>query len=111
VYVGWTGDVDNDTAGTVSQQYHDAGVAAKRDETCEVFCTVQSVRGDGDMSAARRDAVLVLGAIESALRGNISLGLEDLIRIEVSNGDVRQVRDAEGIGVEFDITITSTALI
>lgn len=111
LYVGWRGDVDDDTAGDITQAYHDLGPAATRDEIISIYCVVQSVRGDDDMSAARSSAVAALGAIETALRANVSLGLADVLRIELSDSTVRQVRDADGIGVELGFTITVTSLI
>jgi hypothetical protein len=111
LYVGWRGDVDDDTAGDITQEYHDLGPTATRDEIISIYCTVQSVRGDDDMAAARTSAVAALGAIETALRGNVSLGLANVLRIEVSDSTVRQVRDVEGIGVELGFTITVTSLI
>lgn len=111
LYLGWRGDPDDDTAGNITQNYHDLGPAATRDEIVDIYGVVQSVRGDDDMAAARTTAVAALGAMETALRGNVSLGLADVLRIEVTDSAVRQVRDADGIGVELAFTITVTSLI
>lgn len=111
LYVGWTGEDDNATSGSIESSYHDLGPTAKRDERVEVYCTAQSVRGDDDMSTARSAAVAVYGALETAIRANVSLGLADVLRFEVSDATVRQVRDGEGIGVEVGFTITCISLI
>jgi hypothetical protein len=111
IYVGWSGEPDSDTSGSISQGYHDLGPVATRDETAEVYCTIQAARGDDDMAAARLRAVAILGVMESALRANVSQGLVDVLRIEISDGAVRQVRNADGIGVEIAATVTATSLI
>jgi hypothetical protein len=111
VYVGWKGDPDDDAAGYLEQQYHDLGPAAMRDERVDVYVTVQVNRGDDDMSAARSRCVTLSGAIESTLRTTPTLGLSDVLRIEISDGSVRQARSSAGIGVEFDLTISATSLI
>ena len=111
LYIGWTGEDDNATSGSIESSYHDLGPTAKRDERVEVYCTAISVRGDDDMSTARSAAVAVYGALETAIRANVSLGLADVLRFEVSDATVRQVRDGMGIGVEVGFTITCIALI
>lgn len=111
LFIGWTGDPDNDLAGTIRQNYHDTGPTATRDEYVEINGSVIVGRGDNEMSLARTRAVEILGVMESAFRANPSLGLADLLRVEVSDGTVRQVRDGEGIAVEIDFTITATSLI
>ena len=111
LYVGWSGEADNPTSGTISQQYHDTGTAAKRDEVVEVYCLIQTARGDDDMSTARTDATAALGAIESALRTTPALGLADVIRVEMSDSSVKQIRDGLGLAFEHAFTITTTSLI
>jgi hypothetical protein len=111
VYIGWSGGEDDDTAGTITQEYHDIGVAAKRDETLSIDYVVQTVRGDDDMSTARTRAVEILGIVESTLRATPALGLDGVLFVEVSAGSVRQVRSADGIGVEITGSITVTGII
>lgn len=111
LYVGWTGEDDNATAGSIESSYHDLGATATRDERVEVYCVIQSVRGDDEMAVARTAAVAAYGALETAIRANVSLGLDDVLRFEVSDATVRQVRDGEGIGVEVGFTITCISLI
>ena len=111
IYVGWNGGIDDDSAGNITQSYHDTSPVATRDERVEVYCIFQSARGDDEMAEARTRVVDMLGAAETALRANVGLGLTDLLRVEVSDGAVRQVRNADGIGVEIAVTITATSLI
>jgi len=111
VYIGWSGGEDDDTAGTISQEYHDTGVAAKRDETLSIDYVVQSVRGDDDMSTARTRTVEILGLVESTLRATPALGIDGVLYVEISAGSVRQVRSADGIGVEITGSITVTGII
>ena len=111
IYIGWEGDPENDSAGTISQNYHDMGPSATRDETISIFCVVQVFRGDDDMSTARSDAGTALGAIESVLRTTPALGLANVLRCEMSDSAVRQVRSDLGIAVEHAFTITVTSLI
>ncbi len=108
---GWTGDYEDETAGTIRQTYHDLGPAAKRDETVEVVCAIQSWRGDDDMAAARTSAVAALGALETALRADVDAGVSDALRVEMSDATVRQARTSEGLFCEIDFTITATSLI
>lgn len=109
--IGWTGDYDDETAGTIQQAYHDLGAAAKRDEVVTVNCAIQSWKGDDDMSGARSAAVAALGALESALRADVDMGLADALAVEMSDATVRQARTAEGLFCEIDFTITATSLI
>lgn len=111
LYVGWSGEEDDATSGSISSAYHDLGPAAKRDETVEVYCTIRSVTGTDDMSGARSSAIAALGALETAVRANVSLGLADVLRFEVSDATVRQVRDSLGVGVDVGFTVTCTSLI
>jgi len=111
LYVGWTGDEESDAAGTIQSAYHDLGPAAKRDETCEIRCITRAVRGDDNMSQARADAVAAFGALETALRANVSLGLAEILRFEVSDAAVNQARDSLGLACELDFTITVISLI
>ena len=111
VYVGWSGGEDDDTAGTISQEYHDTGIAATRDETLSIDYVVQAVRGDDDMSTARARTVEILGLVETTLRATPALGVDGVIFVEVSAGSVRQVRNADGIGVEISGSFTVTSII
>lgn len=109
--IGWTGDYEDETAGTIQQGYHDLGPAATRDEIVTVNCVIQTWRGDDDMSQAREDSVAALGALETALRADVDAGVADALALEMSDATVRQARDAEGLYCQIDFTITATSLI
>jgi hypothetical protein len=111
IYVGWTGSEDDELAGNISQAYHDLGPAATRDETVTIECIVQSVRGDDLMDVARLRCVTMLGAVETILRSDPTVGLAGLLRVELSDASVRQVRNADGIGVEISFTLEATSII
>lgn len=111
VYIGWTGGEDDDSAGTISQEYHDTGIGAKRDETLSIDFVVQSVRGDDDMASARTRTVEILGLVETTIRATPALGVDGVVFVEVSAGSVRQVRNADGIGVQISGSINVTAII
>jgi len=111
VTVGYGWDADDDTAIEIEQEYHELGPTAKRDERLDVRCAVASFRGDADIAAARARCVVLLGAVESVLRADPSLGLADVLRAEVTLGTFRQAQTAQGAEVICPFTVTATALI
>lgn len=111
VSVGFSWDPEDDRAAETTQGYHELGMTAKRDETVDVYCAVRVVNGDADVSTARARAVVLVGAVESVLRADPSMGLADLLRAELSVGDLRQTQTAEGVGALIRFTVTATALI
>ena len=111
VTVGFAWDPEDDTSVEIEQAYHELGAAAKRDETLDVRCAAVSFRGDGDMAAARARCVVLLGAVESVLRANYSLGLADVLRTEVTVGSLRQSQTAQGAECICQFTVTATSLI
>lgn len=111
VTVGFAWDPEDDRAAEVEQAYHELGTSARRDETLDVFCAARVLDGSGDMGSARARCVALLGAVESALRADPSLGLADVLRIEVTFGDLRQTQDADGAAALVRFTVTATSLI
>lgn len=111
VYVGWTGSEDDDNAGTITQAYNSLGVAASREETLTIECVAQSVRGDDLMDQARARCVQIVGGVESVLRATPTLNVDGVLRVEVQTANVRQVRNADGIGVEIAFQIEATSII
>lgn len=111
VTVGFAFDESDDSSFEITQSYHDLGPAAKRDEQVDVRCAVYASNGDGDMGAARARAVVLLGAVESVLRANPSLGLSDALRTELSVGTGRQEQAPEGAACIVQFTVTATSLI
>lgn len=111
VSIGFAWDAEDDRAAETTQGYHELGMTAKRDETVDVYCAVRVVNGDADVSTARARAVVLLGAVETVLRADPSLGLADLLRCEVTVGDLRQTQTGDGVGALIRFTVTATALI
>lgn len=102
---------DDDTAGLARQGYRDLGSGASRDETGEIRCCAVAQRGDDDLSAARTAAWASIATIETALRANPSLGLAQLLRIELVTGVATQGRSPDGVWHEIPFTLAYTALI
>lgn len=111
VTVGFAFDESDDSSFEITQSYHDLGPAASRDETVDVRCAVYSSNGDGDMGAARARAVVLLGAVESVLRANPTLGLTEVMRAELSVGTGRQAQTPEGAACIVQFTVTATSII
>jgi hypothetical protein len=112
VIVGNSGDPEEPYAGRFEQEYHDlAGVNSTRDETVTVPCCVLAQTGDIDVSATRSSAFTILGAVESALRANYALGVDGVLRVEMSGGDVIVSQFADGTAVRLTFTITAACLI
>lgn len=113
VYVGWTGDPEDDNAGTVRQSVHDAGAgtSARRDEEIVIQCMCEAFSGDDDLVSLRGVAVGILGAVETALRSDFTLGLEYVLRVEMDSADVFQARTPQGSRVAFGFALTATCLI
>jgi len=112
VVVGSSADPEDDIAGSVEQEYHDMALASSsRMETVTVACEVWAQNGDGDLSAARTRAFLLLGYVEAALRANPSQGLTDVLRVEVAAATVRQAQTPDGAVCSVDVTLSATSLI
>ena len=111
VYVGFRGDEDDPTAGTVQQEWRTVSPDAKRDEVLTIDCIAEAVRGDNNMALARTAATAALGAVESALRADPDLGLADVAWLEVSDSSVQQFRDADGAVCRHLFTVTVKSVI
>lgn len=112
VVVGSSADPEDDVAGTVTQEYHDMALASSsRMETVTLACEVWAQNGDGDLSAARTRAFLLLGYVEAALRANPSQGLTDVLRVEVVDATVHQAQTEYGAVCSVDVTVSATSLI
>lgn len=111
VTVGFGFDEDDDLAFDIDQSVHELGPMAKRDETVEVRCAAMASNGDGDMAAARARCVALLGAVETALRADYTLGLADAIRVELTVGAGRQAQTQQGAGCLIQFSVTATSLI
>lgn len=111
VTVGFAFNDDDYTAASITQELHELGAAAKRDETVDVTCAVMASNGDADMATARTRCITLLGAVESVLRADYSLGLTDVLRVELAVGTLRQAQTQTGAAAIVQFTVTATSLI
>jgi len=111
VVIGARTDDERGLGGTIRQVYHDLGVTATRDETGTIYCSALAQTGNDDVAWCRAEVIALLGTIESALRGNPTLTMTDVMRVEVTLGDVFQGRTNAGAFAEVQFTIEYTALI
>lgn len=111
VTIGFAFDDGDDLSAEITQEYHELGPAAKRDETVDVRCAVMASNGTADMSLARARCVVLLGAVESVLRATPSLGLSEVLRCEVTVGSVRQAQTKQGAACIVQFVVTATSLI
>lgn len=102
---------DPGNSGQITQDYHELGSGAKRDEEGVVRCTVLSQSGDIGIAAHRTTAFTLLGHVERVVRGNYSLGLADVLYSEVRIGHARQAHTPRGSYVEVEFQITYKALL
>lgn len=111
VIVGNQPGRDDGAAGLISQEYHEVGVGAKRNEVGEIRCAAISQTGDDTLSTVRANALATVALVESALRTSVNLGLADLLYVEVRVGEVLQGATTRGVFAECRFTIGYTALI
>lgn len=97
--------------GVFTQEYHDLGATATRDDVGTIDAQVFAQSGNDDLAALRTAAFGALAGVESALRSGITLGVTSALRIELSGGDVFQGRTEDGAFVEVRFQLTYTALI
>jgi hypothetical protein len=111
IYVGWSGDDEDDVAGTSQQSWHDLGIGAARDETIGITCVARAMTGDNDMPGMRDAALGLLAEIEAILRGDVDLGISEVMHGEVAGFTVHQFSGEDGVGVDVVFTVTFKALI
>lgn len=111
VIIGNQPGKDDGSAGLISQEYHELGVGAKRNEVGEIRCAAMSQTGDDSLSTVRSNALSTVASVESALRTSVNLGLADLLYVEVRIGEMFQGATTRGVFAECRFTIAYTALI
>lgn len=111
VIVGNQPGKDDGAAGLITQDYHEVGGGAKRDETGEIRCAAISQTGDNTLSVVRGNALATVASVEAALRTSVNLGLADLLYVEVKVGEMFQGATTRGVFAECRFTIAYTALI
>ncbi len=111
VIIGNQPGKDDGAAGLITQDYHEVGVGAKRDEKGEIRCAAMSQTGDDTLATVRRNVLATVAAVEAALRASVNLGLADLLYVEVQTGEMFQGATTRGVFAECRFTIAYTALI
>lgn len=112
IMIGNGGNAEDTRSGSTRQNYRDmAGVNSTRDETISIYCCVLTQTGDVDVAATRSAAFTILGNVEAALRGNYSLGLTDVLRVEVVDVEIYTEQFGDGTAIRLPFTIEATALI
>lgn len=111
VIVGNQPGKDDGAAGLITQEYHEVGVGAKRNESGEIRCAAISQTGDDTLSVVRTNALATVASVESALRTSVNLGLADVLYVEVRVGEVLQGATTRGVFAECRFTIGYQALI
>ena len=102
---------DEGRCGVFTQEYHDLGSVATRDDIGSIDAQVFAQSGNDDLAVLRAAAFDVLADVESALRSSVTLGVASAIRIELAGGDVFQGRTEDGAFVEVRFQLAYTALI
>lgn len=100
---------DDGNCGSFTQEYHDLGAAATRDDSGRIACQVFAQTGDDDLAGVRSRAFAVLADVGDALRADVGLDVGSAIRIELDSGQVSQGRalDVSFCEVLFDLTYTA----
>ena len=111
VIVGGGLEAANGRAGTLGQNYHDLGPTATRDEVGVIFCVAQAETGDDDVATVRSSAFAMLADVEDVLRTGVHLGLDDVLRVEVTASDPEQGYTPDGAFCYLPFNITYTAII
>jgi hypothetical protein len=111
IYVGWSGDGEDDVAGSSSQEWHDNGPGAARDEIITLTCVARAQTGDNDLPGMRDAALDLLAEVESILRADVDLGIAEVMHAEVAGFTVHQFSGEDGVGVDVVFTIRFKALI
>jgi hypothetical protein len=108
------GDPDGvEQVASVSQEWHDSGAGSspRRMEVLTVRCYAAVQSGDVDASATRTAAVAIVGAVESLLRTDRTLGLSDVIATEVVDLSYSLSQNGNGTAVWVPFTVRVRSLI
>lgn len=112
IVIGAGADGDDPSAGTSRQEWRtDGGVSASRDEFLTIPVTVMVRSGDTDIRTVRDRCGVVAGYVEAAVRANPSLSLAQVVWVEVTGHNLRQVQDPKGSLVIDELTVSAQALI
>ena len=79
---------DDGAAGLITQDYHEVGVGAKRDEKGEIRCAAMSQTGDDTLATVRRNVLATVAAVEAALRASVNGPRRSALRRGADRGNV-----------------------
>ena len=108
--IGATSD-DEETGASLTQDWHDLGAAATRDEVVRIHCFVRSQVGDVDVAGTRARAFAVLAAVEALLRADIDLGLGQVLNASVVEANYIVAQNSNGTAVWVPFVVRIRALI
>lgn len=108
--IGATSD-EEETGASLTQDWHDLGAAATRDETVQIRCYVRSQVGDVDVAGTRSRAFAVVAAVEALLRTDIDLGLGQVLNASVVEANYIVSQSTNGTAVWVPFTVRVRALI
>lgn len=110
VAVGWDGNDESDgRAVSFTQDWHDIGGTASRDEDTEVQCWLACSDGGSDFSTLRSTASTTFGLVSDALRATPALGLTSALWCHITSGEVVQGVSPAGafVGIQFTVSVRS----
>ena len=99
--------LDDGYAGSFTQEYHDLGPTATRDDAGTIGCVVVAQSGDQAIKPLRDAAFDALADVEATLRADVGLGVSSALRIELGSGQISQGRSEDGYSfceVRFELT-------
>mgnify|MGYP006921373417 CR=1 FL=1 len=108
--IGATSD-EEETGASLTQDWHDLGAAASRDEIVRIRCYVRSQVGDVDVAGTRSRAFAVVAAVEALLRADIDLGLGQVLNASVVEANYIVSQSTNGTAVWVPFTVRVRALI
>lgn len=97
-------------SGEYTQDWHDLGPAAKRDELGRITISVRVQTGGTDLAGRRAQLAIYVAAIESLTRGS-ALGVTDLLWMHITAGRLIQGRNSAGVYAAAVLTLTYQALV
>lgn len=107
VFIGYDGDPAGDfEAASTAQSW--VGIGAKRkDEDIVLNCGIVASRGDTNVPAARSRAYVLMAAVETALRVDLSLGMPPPTVIEVAAEALYQEQTDAGIQARIPFSVAA----
>lgn len=114
VAVGTQADSDDGQAGSLDQDWHEAGPApfAHRKENGSVWVTIWAQSGNDDLASVRTVVEQVMSDLVTSVAPVTTLGLPELVGFTMpARVDVQQRRTRRGVIAQLVITCTYEAII